>query len=1372
MKKFMFYASSAMLAISLLAAFTPQALADATAATNAGAGASINGIGTVSWTNPGRITADDSLYATATLAGGGTVTSKYLQGTNYGFNIPSNATINGIGVSVNRFGSSVSGGKGVRDVVVSLVKGGTITGSNEAATGTVWPISSASVANYGSAADLWGASWAPADINASNFGVALAALDNSTGSRTASVNYVSMTVYYTIRVNQATLTVTGLPASATYGQSGIVAGTSGGSGAGVVTFNAGTSTACSVNASTGAVTITGSSGTCSITATKAADSSYNSITSNPFSITVSPAVTTLSVAPISGAVSAAGGYNLSFTAIATMTPAVSGKLITFSLNGTVVAEAYTGSNGVATMTGYTNSVSAGDYPTGVLASFAGDGNYAASSNTADLSVTFQAATNLLVVPASGTYGDTLNLTATLTLASDGSGIPGETIVFYIGNPGKLVGSAVTNANGVATLPALLKPNVGVYISGFLANFSGDANYALSGMFNGLTVNQRPLTITADGQSKVYGTADPALTYTITSGSLITGDSLTGVLARDSGENVGTYAINQNTLSAGPNYIITFVPANLTITPASQTITFTSTAPNSATAGEATYTPTATGGASGNQVIFTIDLADSSACSISAGVVSFTAAGTCVIDADQAGNANYNSASQAQQSFTVTAATSPTPVTIDMTPIAGIAVPVAGATPTATIGDTKEYTAIISWLANDATFAASTMYTATITITPKTGYTLTGVAQNFFTIAGATATNAANSGVVTAVFPATGGGSGSSIAISSINIIGDTNVANGTALGSVGLPANVGATLSDTSTSTLAVTWDGGTPSYSTTVAGTYTFTGSLTLPSGVTNPNNLTAKVNVIVAPPIPVPVTLTSIAITIPATKTSYVVGDTLDITGLVVTGTYSDNNTTTEPITAANVTGFDSSVPVTGQVLTITFGGKTTTYTVDIVAASNPNPALTVSSINAIGDINVAGGTALNAAGLPTTATVTLSDSSTYTLAITWDGGTPIYSGAIAGTYIFTGTLTLSGGITNPGNLTAKVNVVVAAATSGGGGGRGGNSSGGGTAYYSINVTKNGNGSGNVMANGINCNVSCKFPSGTTSVSLTATPAKGSGFGVWTDDCAASGTSTTCSLILKGNKIVGVSFIQGQVLGASTTLAHPDGTLVLDGQTIYLIQNQKRYGFQSQAEYLSYGYKFSQTVAISAADKLLPEGSILKAMEGTLVLDKSDNLTVYIIGANSTKRGFASAQVFTALGYSFANLFKINLSGYPVGDPIVSANSPHPEGAIVTDGKQISWITGNARHLFTAATLTSYGFNKSRAVKANNADLALPLTDPVKFRDGTLVKDGGTYYIISDGLKLPFASVSVLSAWGYSLSNIITANLSSYQQAPSTIL
>jgi len=87
--------------------------------------------------------------------------------------------------------------------------------------------------------------------------------------------------------------------------------------------------------------------------------------------------------------------------------------------------------------------------------------------------------------------------------------------------------------------------------------------------------------------------------------------------------------------------------------ASQTIAFTSSPPSPATFG-GSYTPAATGGASGNPVVFSIDSSSGTGvCSISnSGKVSFTGVGTCVLDANQAGNANYNAAAQVQQSFAV------------------------------------------------------------------------------------------------------------------------------------------------------------------------------------------------------------------------------------------------------------------------------------------------------------------------------------------------------------------------------------------------------------------------------------------------------------------------------------------------------------------------------------------------------------------------------------------------------------------------------------------------------------------------------------------------------------------------------------------------
>ncbi len=94
--------------------------------------------------------------------------------------------------------------------------------------------------------------------------------------------------------------------------------------------------------------------------------------------------------------------------------------------------------------------------------------------------------------------------------------------------------------------------------------------------------------------------------------------------------------------------------------------------------------------------------------------------------------------------------------INTAAIAGVTAPVAGAVPVTTTTAGTGYTGVVTWSpAVSGTFAYNTAYIATITLTPATGYTLTGVTANYFTVAGATpVTNSANTGVVTAIFSAT------------------------------------------------------------------------------------------------------------------------------------------------------------------------------------------------------------------------------------------------------------------------------------------------------------------------------------------------------------------------------------------------------------------------------------------------------------------------------------------------------------------------------------------------------------------------------------------------------------------------------------------
>ena len=114
----------------------------------------------------------------------------------------------------------------------------------------------------------------------------------------------------------------------------------------------------------------------------------------------------------------------------------------------------------------------------------------------------------------------------------------------------------------------------------------------------------------------------------------------------------------------------------------QTITLTTSPPNSATVG-GTDTLAATGGASGNAVTFSIDASSTAgACSLSGAVVSFGGAGTCVIDANQAGSTTYAAAPQVQVSVSVQAPGTPSTHTPPpVTPVSPpTTVPVVAPTP--------------------------------------------------------------------------------------------------------------------------------------------------------------------------------------------------------------------------------------------------------------------------------------------------------------------------------------------------------------------------------------------------------------------------------------------------------------------------------------------------------------------------------------------------------------------------------------------------------------------------------------------------------------------------------------------------------------------
>lgn len=156
-----------------------------------GTGADDAGTGTVAWTNPSNITSSDNTYATASISTGND--SHYIKATNFGFTIPASATINGFTAEAE-VSCVFTPGINVTDIKARAIKAGTIQGTDRS-NATAWTTTDTYL-SHGGAADLWGGTWTPADINDTGFGFALSATQGG-GPVTAQVDHVRMTVFYT-----------------------------------------------------------------------------------------------------------------------------------------------------------------------------------------------------------------------------------------------------------------------------------------------------------------------------------------------------------------------------------------------------------------------------------------------------------------------------------------------------------------------------------------------------------------------------------------------------------------------------------------------------------------------------------------------------------------------------------------------------------------------------------------------------------------------------------------------------------------------------------------------------------------------------------------------------------------------------------------------------------------------------------------------------------------------------------------------------------------------------------------------------------------------------------------------------------------------
>ncbi len=428
------------------------------------------------------------------------------------------------------------------------------------------------------------------------------------------------------------------------------------------TIDASATAVCSIAGSTVSFT---SPGTCVIDADQAGDVNYNAAPQVQQSFTVAKGNQTISFTSTAPAAATVGGATYSVTA----TASPSGLPVTFTIDATATSVCSIAGSTVS-FTGIGTCIIDADQP--------GDANYNAAPQVQQSFTVGKGSQTISftsTAPAAATVGGP---TYTVTATASPSGLP---VTFTI----DATATSVCSISG-STVSFL---SVGTCVID--GNQAGDANYnAASQAQQTFTVGKGSQTISFTSTAPAAATVGGA-TYSVTATASPSGlpvtftiDATATAVCSIAGSTVsftgvGTCVIDANqpgdtNYNAAPQ-----VQQSFAVAKGNQTISFTSTAPVAASVGGATYTVTATASPSGLPVTFTIDATATAVCSIAGSTVSFTGVGTCVIDANQPGNANYNAAPQVQQSFAVVKGNQ----TISFTSTAPVAASVGGATYTVT-----------------------------------------------------------------------------------------------------------------------------------------------------------------------------------------------------------------------------------------------------------------------------------------------------------------------------------------------------------------------------------------------------------------------------------------------------------------------------------------------------------------------------------------------------------------------------------------------------------------------------------------------------------------------------------------------------------------
>gem|GEM_PF-1501293 len=191
----------------------------------------------------------------------------------------------------------------------------------------------------------------------------------------------------------------------------------------------------------------------------------------------------------------------------------------------------------------------------------------AADVTVNLTVNPKPVTVSLIAPVSKVYDGNANAVVSVANLQPAPGdvVGSDDVTIALSSTAAAYDTKDVGTGKTVTVPLANISLTGTSAANYIIANTSDVSAAIG------VITPLAITVTADVQTKVYGDADPPLTYTVTP-SPAPGDAFTGSLERDPGEDAGVYAIHQGTLALSSNYQLVYNSADLVINKAVLTVT--------------------------------------------------------------------------------------------------------------------------------------------------------------------------------------------------------------------------------------------------------------------------------------------------------------------------------------------------------------------------------------------------------------------------------------------------------------------------------------------------------------------------------------------------------------------------------------------------------------------------------------------------------------------------------------------------------------------------------------------------------------------------------------------------------------------------------